>query len=176
VTKHLYQYFFRADHRPAAWPDGLSVLCLPELERKTGDAADPAFHREFYVRNGPAAGDDRHFPARLPVSQRAVGKLLSLIELPFTNLPVVKAFIRRSRTSPIIFHPGAAREPANGRGAEASRSGSRTGWADHAAARRRPTCRLPAGRPLAVYLPMGYMIGATRYSCHATGCSRSISR
>jgi len=94
------------------------------------------------------------------VSQRGVGKLLSLVELPFTNLPVVKSIYSSLKDFADYFSPQhsqaaqqmvvALRIP----GQDLELVGLLT---------RQRVDDLPAGflqgDRVAVYLPMGYMIG-----------------
>jgi uncharacterized membrane protein len=94
------------------------------------------------------------------VSQRGMGKLLSLVELPFTNLPVVKSIYSSLKEFADYFSPQRSKSAQQmvvilrmpGQPLEVVGLVTRQGVDD-----------LPAGflqgDRVAVYLPMGYMIG-----------------
>jgi uncharacterized membrane protein len=93
------------------------------------------------------------------VSHKYIYKLLSLIELPFTNLPVVKSIYSSLKSFADYFAPhqkGDSQQAVTLRipGYELEMVGLIT---------RQTTHRLPdgfmQGDRVAVYLPMGYMIG-----------------
>jgi len=94
------------------------------------------------------------------VSQRGVGKLLSLVELPFTNLPVVKSIYSSLKDFADYFSPQ--------RSQAAQQMVVTLRLPGHALelvglVTRQSVGDLPAGflqgDRVAVYLPMGYMIG-----------------
>ncbi|HJX58533.1 MAG TPA: DUF502 domain-containing protein, partial [Thiobacillus sp.] len=94
------------------------------------------------------------------VSQRGAGKLLSLVELPFTNLPVVKSIYSSLKDFADYFSPQRSKSAQQmvvilrmpGQDVEIVGLITRQSVGD-----------LPAGflqgDRVAVYLPMGYMIG-----------------
>ncbi len=107
VTKHLYQYFFRG--LITALPLGLTVylfyVFLSWSETLAMQLIRP-FIGEFYVPGmGLLLGITGIFLLGFLVSQRTVGKLLSLVELPFTNLPVVKSIYSSLKDFADYFSP-----------------------------------------------------------------------
>ncbi len=162
MTKQLYQYLVRG--LVTALPLGLTVyflyvfvswsetLAMQLIRPFIGDAYIPGM--------GLLLGITGIFLLGFLVSQPAAGKLLSWVELPFTNLPVVKSIYsslkefadyfspRRDRatqqTVVILKLPGQALEVVG-------------------LVTRQQVDDLPAGflrgDRVAVYLPMGYMIG-----------------
>jgi len=162
VTKHLYQYFFRG--LITALPLGLTVylfyVFLSWSEKLAMQLIRP-FIGDFYVPGmGLLLGMTGIFLLGFLVSQRAVGKLLSLIELPFTYLPVVKSIYSSLKDFADYFSPrrGAAAQQMvvalKIPGQDLELVGLVT---------RQRVDDLPAGflqgDRVAVYLPMGYMIG-----------------
>jgi len=111
LTKHLYQYFFRG--LITALPLGLTVYLLYVFLRWTETLAMQLirpFIGEFYVPGmGLLLGICGIFLLGFLVSQRGAGRLLSLVELPFTNLPVVKSIYSSLKDFADYFHPAAAR-------------------------------------------------------------------
>ena len=162
MTKQLYQYFFRG--LITALPLGLTVyllyIFLSWSETLAMQLIRP-FIGEFYVPGmGLLLGITGIFLLGFLVSQHGAGRLLSLVELPFTNLPVVKTIYsslkdfadyfspqRNQRTQQMVV---ALRLP----GLDMEVVGLVT---------RQRVDDLPAGflqgNRVAVYLPMGYMIG-----------------
>jgi len=158
---HIYQYFFRG--LITALPLGLTVyllyIFLTWSEALAMQLIRP-FFGEFYVPGmGLLLGITGIFLVGVLVSQPSAGKLLSLIELPFTNLPVVKSIYSSLKSFADYFSPHkdkpaqqvvVLRIPGN----EMELVGLVT---------RQSIEGLPAGflqgDRVAVYLPMGYMIG-----------------
>jgi uncharacterized membrane protein len=162
LAKHLSQYFIRG--LITALPLGLTVylfyVFLKWSETLAMQLMRP-FIGEFYVPGlGLLLGIVGIFLLGFLVSQRALGKLLSLVELPFTNLPVVKSIYSSLKDFADYFSPHrdrvtqqmvvALRMP----GQELELVGLVT---------RQRVDDLPSGflqgERVAVYLPMGYMIG-----------------
>jgi len=162
LTKQLYQYFFRG--LITALPLGLTVylfyMFLSWSEMLAMQIIRP-FIGGFYIPGmGLMLGVTGIFLLGVLVSKRGVSKLFLLIELPFTNLPVVKSIYsslksfadyfspQRSQTSPqtvvVLKMPGSELEVVG-------------------LVTRQRVDDLPAGflqgDRVAVYLPMGYMIG-----------------
>jgi len=162
VTKHLYQYFFRG--LITALPLGLTVylfyVFLSWSEKLAMQLIRP-FIGEFYVPGmGLLLGMTGIFLLGFLVSQRAVGKLLSLIELPFTNLPVVKSIYSSLKDFADYF------SPRRGEAAQQMVVALKLPGQDLELVgliTRQRVDDLPAGflqgDRVAVYLPMGYMIG-----------------
>jgi uncharacterized membrane protein len=160
--KRIYQYFFRG--LIAALPLGLTVYLLVVFLRWSEALAMQLvrpFVGESYVPGmGLVLGISGIFLLGVLVSQRGVGKLLALLELPFTNLPVVKSIYSSLKNFADYFAP--QREPSTqqmvvilkipGQELEVVGLVTRQSVADL------PTGFLRGDR-VAVYLPMGYMIG-----------------
>ena len=159
--KKLYKYFFRGliTILPVAmtlyvlyiflaWMEGLALWILRPL---IGSFYIPGMGLVFGVASIVLIG--------YLVSQQGVRRLLSFAELPFTNLPVVKSIYSSLKSFADYFSPAGAeggqsvvilRMP----GSEMEIVGlvTRRSFADL------PDGFLPGNR-VAVYLPMGYMIG-----------------
>ncbi|MFO7541364.1 MAG: DUF502 domain-containing protein [Thiobacillus sp.] len=162
MTKYLYQYFFRG--LITALPLGLTVYLLYVFlswsEALAMQMIRP-FFGSFYVPGmGLLLGIVGIFLLGFLVSHRSVGKLLSLVELPFTNLPVVKSIYSSLKDFADYFSP------------RRSQAGQQTvvvlkmpGQALEIVGlvTRQSVDELPPGflqgDRVAVYLPMGYMIG-----------------
>jgi uncharacterized membrane protein len=160
LAKHLSQYFLRG--LITALPLGLTVylfyVFLSWSETLAMRMMRP-FIGEFYVPGmGLLLGVVGIFLLGFLVSQRVVGRLLSLVELPFTNLPVVKSIYSSLKDFADYFSPKqgtqqtvvALRPP----GQDIELVGLVT---------RQRVDDLPPGflqgDRVAVYLPMGYNIG-----------------
>jgi len=162
VTKHLYQYFFRG--LITALPLGLTVYLLYVFlswSEKLAMLLIRPFIGEFYVPGlGLLLGITGIFLLGFLVSQRTFGKLLSLVELPFTNIPVVKSIYSSLKDFADYF------SPRRGQAAQQTVVSLRLpGQALELVGlvTRKNVDDLPAGflqgDRVAVYLPMGYMIG-----------------
>jgi uncharacterized membrane protein len=162
LTKLIYQYFFRG--LITALPLGLTVYLLYVFlswsEMLTMRLIRP-FIGEFYVPGmGLLLGVTAILLLGFLVSQRSFGKFLSLIELPFTNLPVVKSIYSSLKNFADYFSPQRSRAAQQMvvalkmPGHDLELVGLVT---------RQRVDDLPAGflrgDRVAVYLPMGYMIG-----------------
>ena len=162
LTKQLYQYFFRG--LITALPLGLTVylfyVFLSWSETLAMQLIRP-FIGEFYVPGmGLLLGVTGIFLLGFLVSQRGAGKLLSLVELPFTNLPVVKSIYSSLKDFADYFSPQRSKSAQQMvvtlrmPGQDLELVGLVT---------RQRVDDLPAGflqgDRVAVYLPMGYMIG-----------------
>jgi len=162
VIKQLSQYFFRG--LITALPLGLTVYLLYIFLRWTETLAMQLvrpFIGEFYVPGmGLLLGITGIFLLGVLMSQRGVGKLLSLVELPFTNLPVVKSIYSSLKDFADYFAPKRDSAPQQTAvtlkvpGLDLEVVGLIT---------RQSVDDLPSGflrgDRVAVYLPMGYMIG-----------------
>jgi uncharacterized membrane protein len=163
LTKRIYQTFFRG--LITALPLGLTVyllyLFLSWSETLALRMMRP-FIGDFYVPGlGLMLGVAGIFLLGVLVSQAWVGRLLSLVELPFTNLPVVKSIYSSLKSFADYFAPHPHDAPAPQTvvilrmpGHDVELVGLVT---------RQDVLGLPAGflqgDRVAVYLPMGYMIG-----------------
>jgi uncharacterized membrane protein len=160
--KRISQYFFRG--LITALPLGMTVYLLYVFLSWTEALAmqlTAPLIGEFYVPGmGLALGITGIVLLGAAVSHRGVGRLLSLIELPFTNIPVVKSIYSSLKDFADYFAPqrGSARQQMvvvlTIPGQELEIVGLVT---------RQSVAGLPAGfldgDRVAVYLPMGYMIG-----------------
>lgn len=162
MTKHLYQYFFRG--LITALPLGLTIYLLYVFLRWTETLAMQLirpFIGEFYVPGmGLLLGISGIFLLGFLVSQRGAGRLMSLVELPFTNLPVVKSIYSSLKDFADYFSP--RRNQASPQMVVALRIPGQDIELVGLLTRQRVD-DLPGGflqgDRVAVYLPMGYMIG-----------------
>ena len=162
MTKHLYQYFFRG--LITALPLGLTVYLLYVFLRWTETLAMQLvrpFIGEYYLPGmGLLLGIFGIFLLGFLVSQRGVGRLLSLVELPFTNLPVVKSIYSSFKSFADYFSP--QREKGTQQMVVILRMPGQSLEVVGLVTRQRVD-DLPGGflqgDRVAVYLPMGYMIG-----------------
>ncbi len=161
MTKRLTQYFLRG--LLTALPLGLTVyllvLFLGWMERLSAQLARPFLGDAYVPGVGLLLGVVGIVLLGFLVSQPIAARLLSLLELPFTNLPVVKNIYSSLKDFADFFSPkkpGArqlvvALKPP---GQDMELVGLIT---------RQQVDDLPEGfvrgDRVAVYLPMGYMIG-----------------
>lgn len=162
MAKQLYQYFFRG--LITALPLGLTVylfyMFLSWSETLAKHLVLP-FIGAFYIPGmGLLLGITGIFLLGVLVSQRGVGKLFSLLELPFTNLPVVKSIYSSFKSFADYF------SPRNGEVTPQTVVILRPPGQDLEVVglvTRQRVDDLPPGfmqgDRVAVYLPMGYMIG-----------------
>lgn len=162
MAKHLYQYFFRG--LITALPLGLTVyllyLFLSGSETLAAQLIRPFIGKYYVPGMGLVLGITGIFLLGVLVSQRGVGRLLSLLELPFTNLPVVKSIYSSFKSFADYFSPQRKQDVQQMvvilrmPGQPLELVGLIT---------RQRVAGLPAGflqgDRVAVYLPMGYMIG-----------------
>ena len=158
--KRLYQYFFRG--LMAILPVGLTVyllyLSVVWMESLAMGLISPIIG-DFYLPGlGIALSISLIVALGFLISQPVTTRLLSWVELPFTNLPVVKSIYTSLKNFADFFSPHqknsqqvvVLRMPGN----ELSIVGLVT---------RQNMQGLPRGlagvEQVAVYLPMGYMIG-----------------
>jgi uncharacterized membrane protein len=162
LTKQLSQYFFRG--LITALPLGLTVYFLYIFLRWTETLAMQLirpFIGEFYVPGmGLLLGITGIFLLGVLMSQRGVGRLLTLVELPFTNLPVVKSIYSSLKDFADYF------SPKNNQTTKQTVVALKLPGLDLEVVgliTRQSVDDLPAGflqgDRVAVYLPMGYMIG-----------------
>lgn len=160
--KRISQYFFRG--LLTALPLGLTVYLLYVFlhwsETLAMQLTRPLIGEYYVPGMGLMLGVVCIFLLGILVSQPGVGKLLSLVELPFTNLPVVKSIYSSLKDFADYFSP--RRDTAAQQmvvvlkipGQALEVVGLVT---------RQSVDTLPAGflqgDRVAVYLPMGYMIG-----------------
>lgn len=163
MTKHrLYQYFFRGliTFLPLAltvyvlvlfvtWTESLAMMLVRPI---TGD---------FYLPGlGIALSAVLIVGLGMLVSRPETGRLLSLVELPFTNLPVVKSIYSSLKNFADYFAPHTdapaqqvvlLRMPGNAMGI--------VGLVTRQSMDGLPPGLSELDDQIAVYLPMGYMIG-----------------
>lgn len=162
LTKSLSQYFFRG--LITALPLGLTVyffyVFLSWSESVAMQMIRPFIGRLYVPGMGLLLGVTLILLLGFLVSQRGAAKLLSLVELPFTNLPVVKSIYSSLKDFADYFSPHRSKSTQQMvvilrmPGQELEIVGLVT---------RQSVGDLPAGflqgDRVAVYLPMGYMIG-----------------
>jgi uncharacterized membrane protein len=162
VAKQIYQYFFRG--LITALPLGLTVyllyLFLNWSETLTAQLIRPFIGRYYVPGMGLILGITGILLLGVLVSQRGVGRLLSLVELPFTNLPVVKSIYSSFKSFADYFSPQ-RKEDVQQMVVILRMPGQPLELVGLVTRRR--VDDLPAGflqgDRVAVYLPMGYMIG-----------------
>lgn len=162
MTKNLYQYFFRG--LITALPLGLTVYLLYVFlswsETLAMQLIRPFIGKLYVPGMGLLLGITGIVLLGMLMSQRGMGKLLSLVELPFTNLPVVKSIYSSLKSFADYFSPQRDKTVQQTvvtlklPGLALELVGLVT---------RQSVDDLPAGflqgDRVAVYLPMGYMIG-----------------
>lgn len=162
MFKNLSQYFFRG--LITALPLGLTVyffyVFLSWSESVAMQLIRPFIGRLYVPGMGLLLGVTLILLLGFLVSQRGAGKLLSLVELPFTNLPVVKSIYSSLKDFADYFSPQRSKSAQQMvvilrmPGQDVEIVGLIT---------RQSVNDLPAGflqgDRVAVYLPMGYMIG-----------------
>lgn len=162
LTRLLYQYFIRG--LLTALPLGLTVyllyLFLTWSETLAKRAIQP-FIGDIYVPGmGLLLGVVFIFALGFFVSRPGVGKLFLLIELPFTNLPVIKSIYSSLKDFANYFTP--RRDQAALQTVVALRPPGQpieiVGLVTRQSMDDAPPGLLEGDR-VAVYLPMGYMIG-----------------
>jgi uncharacterized membrane protein len=161
LTK-LYQYFFRG--LVTALPLGLTVyllyLFLSWSEMLTSQLIRPFIGKLYIPGMGLVLGVTLIVLLGVLVSQRTAGKLLFLVELPFTNLPVVKSIYSSFKSFADYFSPQRKHDVQQmvvilrvpGQPIEM------VGLVTRQRVNDLPQGFLQGDR-VAVYLPMGYMIG-----------------
>jgi uncharacterized membrane protein len=161
LTK-LYQYFFRG--LITALPLGLTVyllyLFLSWSETLTSQLIRPFIGKLYVPGMGLVLGVTLIVLLGVLVSQRTAGKLLFLVELPFTNLPVVKSIYSSFKSFADYFSPQRKHDVQQmvvilrvpGQPIEM------VGLVTRQRVNDLPEGFLQGDR-VAVYLPMGYMIG-----------------
>jgi len=161
LIKHLYRYFFRG--LITAMPLGLTIYLLYVFLTWSENFAMwwiRPFIGEFYVPGlGLALGIGAIVLLGFLISQPLASKLLSWLEVPFTNLPVVKSIYSSLKSFADYFSPNKG---------QAAQQVVLLKIPDTALEMvglitRRNLDSLPEGfskeNRVAVYLPMGYMIG-----------------
>lgn len=161
MTK-LYQYFFRG--LITALPLGLTVyllyLFLSWSETLTSQLIRPFIGKLYVPGMGLVLGITLIVLLGVLVSQRTAGKLLFLVELPFTNLPVIKSIYSSFKSFADYFSPQRKQDVHQtvvilrvpGQPIEV------VGLVTRQRVNDLPVGFLQGDR-VAVYLPMGYMIG-----------------
>ncbi|MFZ5574536.1 MAG: DUF502 domain-containing protein [Pseudomonadota bacterium] len=162
LAKLLYRYFIRG--LLTALPLGLTVYFLYVFLRWSESVAirliRPFIGDYYFPGLGLALGISVIFLLGVLMSQRWVGRLVSLVELPFTNLPVVKSIYSSLKSFADYFSP---QQPATGGQTVVilrlpDQPLELVGLVTRSSLAGLPEGFLPGDR-VAVYLPMGYMIG-----------------
>lgn len=159
--KRLSQYFLRG--LVTVLPVGLTLYLLYVFlswsETLAMWVVRPFVGQAYLPGMGLLLGVLAIFVLGVVVSQPFMGRLLSLVELPFTNLPVVKSIYSSLKSFADYFSPSHEQSPQQ---VVALR------WPDQPVeivglVTRQSLADLPEGLlrgdRVAVYLPMGYMIG-----------------
>ena len=162
MTKNLYQYFFRG--LITALPLGLTVYLLYVFlswsESVAMQLIRPFIGRLYVPGMGLLLGITGIILLGMLMSQRGMGKLLSLVELPFTNLPVVKSIYSSLKSFADYFSP--QRNQTTQQTVVALKLPGQplelVGLVTRQSVDDLPAGFLQGDR-VAVYLPMGYMIG-----------------
>jgi uncharacterized membrane protein len=159
--KKIYKYFFRGliTVLPVALTLYLLYIFLAWTEKLTLWVLGPVIGSFYIPGLGLLSGVLIILLIGYLVSKPRVRRLLSIVELPFTNLPVVKSIYSSLKSFADYFSPtGKPGEQSvvilrmPGHPLEIVGLITRRGFADL------PPGFLP-GERVAVYLPMGYMIG-----------------
>ncbi|MDP1530723.1 MAG: DUF502 domain-containing protein [Rhodoferax sp.] len=159
--KNLYKYFFRGliTILPVALTVYLLYIFLAWMETLTLWVLRPLIGSFYIPGMGLVFGIASIVLIGFLVSRQSVRRLLSFAELPFTNLPVVKSIYSSLKSFADYFSPAGADSGQSvvilrmpGHEMEIVGLITRRGFADL------PEGFLPGNR-VAVYLPMGYMIG-----------------
>jgi uncharacterized membrane protein len=159
--KRLSQYFFRGliTFLPLAITVYVLVIFITWTER-TAMALLRPLTGDFYLPGlGIALGAALIVALGFLMSQRLTGKVLSFIELPFTNLPVVKSIYSSLKNFADYFAPHEhdaqqvvlLKMPGHGL--------STVGLVTRQSMKGLPKGLAELDDQVAVYLPMGYMIG-----------------
>jgi uncharacterized membrane protein len=159
--KRLYQYFFRGliTFLPLALTVYVLVLFVTWIERTALWLVRPLIGAYYLPGLGIALGILLILALGILISQPITARLLSWVELPFTNLPVVKSIYSSLKNFADYFAPHE----------QDTQQVVLLQWPDNGLSivglvTRQSMYGLPKGlRELddrvAVYLPMGYMIG-----------------
>jgi uncharacterized membrane protein len=161
MLNRLSQYFFRGliTFLPLAITVYVLVLFVTWSER-TAMALLRPLTGEFYLPGlGIALGALLILALGMLMSMRITGKLLSYVELPFTNLPVVKSIYSSLKNFADYFAPHEQdaqqvvllKMPGHGL--------STVGLVTRQSMKGLPKGLAELDDQVAVYLPMGYMIG-----------------
>ena len=160
LLNRLSQHFFRGliTFLPLAITVYVLVLFITWTERTAMQLLRP-LTGEFYLPGlGIALGALLILALGVLMSMRITGKLLSFIELPFTNLPVVKSIYSSLKNFADYFSPNQQRAQQVVLLRMPDRELAMVGLVT-----RQDMQGLPPGLAhqdrVAVYLPMGYMIG-----------------
>lgn len=159
--KNLYKYFFRGliTILPVALTVYLLYVFLAWTETLTLWLLRPLIGSFYVPGMGLLSGVLAILVVGYLVSNRRIRQLLSFVELPFTNLPVVKSIYSSLKSFADYFAPATKQGEQSvvilrmpGHPLEIVGLITRRSFADL------PGGFLP-GERVAVYLPMGYMIG-----------------
>ncbi len=162
--KNLYKYFFRGliTILPVALTVYLLYIFLAWTETLTLWLLRPLIGSFYVPGMGLLSGVLAILVVGYLVSNRRIRQLLSFVELPFTNLPVVKSIYSSLKSFADYFAPASTSGEQSvvilrmpGHPLEIVGLITRRSFADL------PGGFLPSepGERVAVYLPMGYMIG-----------------
>lgn len=158
---HLYKYFFRGliTILPVALTIYLLYIFLAWTEKVAAWVLSPLIGGIYVPGMGLVLGVLIILGIGYLVSNKSVRHILAFVEMPFTNLPVVKSIYSSLKSFADYFTPASDKDSQSvvilrmpGNDMEIVGLITRRSFAD-----------LPAGflsgNRVAVYLPMGYMIG-----------------
>jgi uncharacterized membrane protein len=161
LLNRLSQYFFRGliTFLPLAITVYVLVIFITWTERTAMQLLRP-LTGEFYLPGlGIALGAVLILALGGLMSMRATGKLLSLVELPFTNLPVVKSIYSSLKNFADYFAPHEQDAQQVVLLKMPGHELSTVGLVTRQSMRGLPKGLAELEGQVAVYLPMGYMIG-----------------
>lgn len=159
--KQLYKYFFRGliTVMPLALTVYVLYIFLAWMETLTLWLLRPLFGNFYVPGMGLLVGIAGIVAIGYLMSKQRVRRALSFVEVPFTNLPVVKSIYSSLKSFADFFSPSGKQGEQSvvilrmpGHAMEIVGLITRRSFADM------PEGFLP-GERVAVYLPMGYMIG-----------------
>lgn len=161
AMKRLSQYFFRGliTFLPLAITVYVLVIFITWTERTAMQLLRP-LTGDFYLPGlGIALGAVLILALGFLMSQHITGKLLSFIELPFTNLPVVKSIYSSLKNFADYFAPHEQDAQQVVLLKMPGHALSTVGLITRQNMRGLPKGLAELDDQVAVYLPMGYMIG-----------------
>ena len=161
LANRLSQYFFRGliTFLPLAITVYVLVIFITWTERTAMQLLRP-LTGEFYLPGlGIALGALLIVALGGLMSMRVTGKLLSYVELPFTNLPVVKSIYSSLKNFADYFAPHEQDAQQVGLLKMPGHELSTVGLVTRQSMKGLPRGLAELDDQVAVYLPMGYMIG-----------------
>ncbi len=158
--KHIYRYFFRGliSFLPLALTVYVLVIFVSWIEGLTMSMVRPLVGEHYIPGLGIALGALGILALGYLVSQPFTARLVSLVELPFTNLPLVKSIYSSLKNFADYFAPHEDNVQQVVKLQIPGQELSMVGLVTRQNLKGLPGV-LGEGENVAVYLPMGYMIG-----------------